>query len=325
MRLVVLRGITCLGHSAMVTKADQLCCFFSDFFTLIATVISVYIECISSLFFQRVEESVKGKVVVVTGAGHGLGKELVTLFAERGARVALIDINKVNNEKTAQEINLKKYEGKAVPYTCDISKDDELKRTFSLIKNALGPIDILINNAGIVQCKPIMELSSEGIKKTFDVNVFPQFTAIRCVLPDMIERKSGHIVSVASIAGLIGTSYLADYCASKFALVGMMKALDIELHANRANPNIHLTTICPVAMATGMFKAPKTRFESIFPIYDAASAAEQTVHSILTKEPFVCVPKRVEYAYRLLCLLPSKVVVALQEFFQYGCEPHKND
>lgn len=314
-----------MATNSRQTFQSQLATFAVDFFHLIYTVVTVYIDCICSIFHKREEENAKGKVVVVTGAGHGFGKEIANLFASKGSSVALIDINRANNEKAAQDINLKKYEGKAMPFTCDISKEDELKRVFSLIKNSLGPVDILINNAGIVQCKSILDLSTEGIKKTFDVNVYPQFTAIRCVLPDMIERNRGHIVSVASIAGLLGTANLTDYCASKFALVGLMKALDIELHANGANQNIHLTTICPLTMATGMFKAPKTRFNFLFPIVEATDAAEQAVHSILTKEPLVIIPKKVEYAYRLFGLFPTKVCLALQEFLQYGVDSHKQE
>ena len=317
------------SHIKMATPSEPLQVtvtkFIIDLVTLVATVVNVYSDCILSLFRKRSEVPVANRVVVITGAGHGFGKEMANLFASRGASVALIDINKVNVENAAAEIKSHKYSSRVAAFTCDISRENELKQTFSLIKNSLGPIDILINNAGIVQCKPILNLSTEGIKRTFDVNVIPQFTAIRCVLPDMIARKQGHIVSVASIAGLLGTSNLTDYCASKFALVGMMKALDIELHANGENADIHLTTVCPVTMSTGMFKAPKTRFNFIFPIVDVADAAEQAVHSILTKEPLVIVPKKVEYAYRVFCLLPSRVSLALQEFFQYGVDSHKVD
>lgn len=302
----------------------------SEFLKLVIEIIrltfvwmKIVAECFVSVFVPRTEKSVQGKLVVITGAGHGLGKEMATLFAGKGASLALIDINEDNVKDVAAGLSSLSSTGqKIMPYVCDVRSEKTVKEVFDKIKKDIGPIDILINNAGIVACKPFLELTPDAIERTFQVNTFAHFWSIRAVLPDMLERNDGHIVCIASIAGLLGTANLSDYCASKFAVVGMMNALQQELHSTGKNKGIQLTTVCPVTMSTGMFKAPKTRFESIFPVADPTEVAEKAVHSILTDERMVWVPKHLEYFYRLAWLYPTKFRDHLQSFTSYGVDPH---
>ena len=158
------------------------------------------------------------------------------------------------------------------------------------------------------------------------MNVFAHFWTIQSVLPDMKKRGSGQIVAVSSIAGVLGTANLTDYCASKFAIIGLMKSLEQELHPIAGvNKDIHLTTVLPLAMTTGMFHSPRTRFESVFPVIDAVTVAEKAVNAILTNQSQVFVPKQAEYFYRIGHILPTRVNEALQSFFQYGVDPHKDE
>lgn len=292
----------------------------ADILNLVLTILWVYVDCLKSLIIGRKEKSVQGKVVVITGAGHGLGKEMAILLAERGAHLALIDINEENVQEVA--IGLKDQAIKVDCHVCDVRSQKAVEDTFAKIKQSLGPVDILINNAGIVSCKPFNELTKDNIERTFQVNVFAHFWTIRSVLPDMLQRGEGHIAAISSIAGVMGTANLTDYCASKFAIVGLMKSLEQELHETGQNQDIHLTTVLPLAMTTGMFHAPKTRFESVFPVVDPTTVATKAVNAILTNQTQVFVPKAAEYFYRLGHIFPTRISDALQSFFQYGVDPH---
>ena len=181
----------------------------ADILNLVLTVLWVYVDCLKSLIISREEKSVHGKVVVITGAGHGLGKEMAFLLAEKGAALALIDINQENVEEVAN--GLKDLTTKVEFHVCDVRSQEAIAATFAKIKESLGPVDILINNAGIVSCKPFTELTNNNIERTFQVNVFAHFWTIRAVLPDMIERGEGHIAAISSIAGVLGTANLTDY------------------------------------------------------------------------------------------------------------------
>lgn len=288
---------------------------------LILQIIGTYFESIYYLVMGHEKKSVQNSLVAITGSGHGLGKEMALIFSSLGAKVALIDVNQENNEKVASEI--RGGGGTCFPFKCDIRDESQVLKTMARIKQEAGSdIDILINNAGITNCLPINTMTSDQIKRTFEVNVLPQFWTIRAVLPSMIKRGSGHIVAIASIAGLLGTANLTDYCASKFAVIGLMTALEKEI--GDKNPGIHLTTVCPLSIATGMFKAPKTRFEAVFPICETRFVAEEAVSAILRNRTLVTVPKSAILFHKIGNIIPLKANQILQNFFEYGVEPHIN-
>ena len=119
------------------------------------------------------------------------------------------------------------------------------------VRSAAGEVDVLVNNAGIVSGRPLLELSDERIERTFAVNTLALFWTSKAFLPAMTARGSGHIVTVASAAGLIGTARETDYAASKFAAVGFNEALRLELR--RSAPGVKTTLVCPYYIDTGMF------------------------------------------------------------------------
>ncbi|KAG1663660.1 Retinol dehydrogenase 10-B [Nymphon striatum] len=132
-------------------------------------------------------------------------------------------------------VRLSEAEGaEAHPYVCDVTNNDAITKIANDVKKDVGPVDILINNAGIVQGKSFMETTEEDLRKTFAVNTFLTFSGKTCkeFLPEMMERNSGHIVTISSVAGRFGTGGLTDYCASKFACAGFHESLLLELIGN---------------------------------------------------------------------------------------------
>lgn len=265
--------------------------------TLIYQIVAIYLQSLLYLIIGKPEKDLNGQIVVITGAGHGLGRELALELSQLKCKIALLDVNLANCQKVENEINCAGKLSKS--YRCDVTNKEMVSKVFKLIEKDLGKVDILINNAGITHCKPFSQLNAEQIYKTFNVNTFSHFWTIHEVLPNMIKTGSGHIVAISSIAGLIGTANCVDYCASKFAIVGIMESLDKEVHADEKNSQIHLTTICPLIMNTGMFQFPKTRFSSIFPICTANYSAKQVIKAIRCNDSLITIPRSAIIFHRL--------------------------
>lgn len=271
--------------------------FIIELIQLIVSVLLIYGQSLKNLLLGKPKKNISGQVALVTGAGHGLGRELAIQLAGQGAKVALLDINKDNCDSVCREIS--KSGGIVKSYHCDVTKEEMTQSVVRRVAQDLGAIDILVNNAGITHCRPFIELNSQQIRKTFEVNTFSHFWSISAVLPEMIKRNHGHIVAISSIAGLLGTANVVEYCASKFAVNGLMVSLEKELHADGANDGIHFTTICPLIMNTGMFKKPKTRFSSLLPICNAEDVARSTLKAILRNDSMITVPESAMAIYRI--------------------------
>ena len=139
----------------------------------------------------------------------------------------------------------------------------------------------------------------------------------------MLERQTGQIVAISSIAGLIGTTNLVDYCASKFAVTGMMEALQREFECSNRD-YIKLTTICPIGFASGMFKAVQSRFEWLLPLLTLEYTADSCLDAILAEDNLVSIPRNTYYIFYLgQKLMPSLGLKALRRFIEYEVGEHK--
>ncbi|OTF77687.1 hypothetical protein BLA29_000927 [Euroglyphus maynei] len=177
------------------------------------------------------------------------------------------------------------------------------------VQNDVGPVDILINNAGIVIGKNILDLTDEQIQKTMMVNVISHFFIIRAFLPKMIERKSGHIVTIASLAGELGAAMLTDYCASKFAAVGMEQSLKLELAKANLDGQIKTTVVKPWLISTGMFNGFDPGF---IPPLNPEYVARKIIEAILLDQPVVIVPWYLEFLMNLEDIYSSDPVVCYE-------------
>lgn len=183
------------------------------FLNLIANIVYVYLDVVVRFFIVSKEKSIKSQNVLITGSGHGLGREMAHKFAAEGANLILVDINAANNELVRQEILKcgKNNSIKVFAYSYDIRREDQVADLARVVKQDVGDVDILVNNAGIVQCLPFLELSPTMVERTFQVNTMAHIWTIKHFLPSMIERQRGHIVAISSIAGIIGGKFLTDY------------------------------------------------------------------------------------------------------------------
>jgi all-trans-retinol dehydrogenase (NAD+) len=255
-------------------------------------------------------KDVTNKLILVTGGVSGIGRLMAFDFARRGGRVAVWDL-----DAAALEIMETEAAGEGLfvsGMVCDVSDRAAVARQAKALVQKLGPVDILINNAGIVSGKKLLEIQEEKIIQTINVNVLSLFWTTRAFLPAMMERNSGHIVTIASAAGLIGVKGLSDYSAGKFAAVGFDESLRMELRHTKSA--IATTVVCPYFIDTGMFNGVKTRFPLLLPILSGESAARRIVKAILKNKKRLIMPRFV-CATLFLRLFPPGVIDYMADFF----------
>lgn len=199
-------------------------------------------------------KDLKGKTALITGGAGGLGFEVALRLAEAGCAIALWDLDAGRLDEAAKR--LRKEGVKAHGYVVDVTDLAAVKRAAKKVRADLGPVDILDNNAGIVYHANFLEAREEDLNRIVDVNLKAIFWCTKVFLPSMIERGSGHIVMIASAAGLLGTPGMASYSATKHAVVGFSESLRLELRKDGVS-GVGITIVCPSFIATGMFDGAK--------------------------------------------------------------------
>ena len=183
----------------------------------------------------------ENKVTVITGAGSGIGAAIARAFVAEGARTALLDVNLPAVEELAAELG-----GDAAAFAADVTELDQLEAAADAVSERFGGIDALVNNAGIRIVKSFLDHTEEDWRRILDVNLTGQFLAAKAVVPHLITRGKGKVVNVASIAGIGGRPNRVAYVAAKFGIVGLTRALAMDLSAN----NICVNAVCPSMIAS---------------------------------------------------------------------------
>lgn len=191
-------------------------------------------------------QNLTGKNALITGAGRGIGRATAIAFAKEGINVGLIGRTAANLEKVANELS--EYGVNVTMATADVSDNKSVLAAVEHIKSELGPIDILINNAGIGKFGKFLELSPEEFKNIIDVNLMGVYYVTRAVLPEMIKRESGDIINISSTAGQKGAPLTSAYSASKFGLLGLTESLMLEVRKH----NIRVSALTPSTVATDL-------------------------------------------------------------------------
>ncbi len=216
----------------------------------------------------------KTSVAVVTGAGRGIGRAIAVELGRLGASVVLSARSRTDLEQTADTIG-----ANASVMPADVRKKDDVHRLFEHTNRTFGPVDILVNAAGLGIFGPVRDFKDEDFENLVETNLRGIFFTSRFVLPSMIERKKGHIINIASIAGKVGSANRAVYCATKFAVVGFTESLAEEVRQY----GVRAAVICPGSTDTGFSSAEtagKARERMLRP-EDIAHA----VKMLVTQEP----------------------------------------
>ncbi|XP_078718835.1 epidermal retinol dehydrogenase 2 [Lampetra fluviatilis] len=295
--------------------------FLLETLMVMAMSIVYWLECLFRCVVPPRRKSVAGQVVLVTGAGSGLGRLMALSLARLGATLVIWDVNRAANEETAQLI---REEGDGVEgderkprvhaYSVDCSRREDVYRVADLVKRDVGDIDILVNNAGIVTGRKFIDSPDELLQKTMDVNIMAHFWTYKAFLPAMVANDHGHLVSIASSAGLIGVNGLADYCASKFAAVGFAESVALEMLA-LGKFGVKTTIVCPYFINTGMFNGCATKWPRLMPILDQHYASNKIIDAILREQVQLVMPRSLYGMMALKNIIPVKLGVLLGNYF----------
>jgi len=261
--------------------------FFLDLLAFLGRLIVLSFASLVELFTLK-KKSVKGELVLITGAGSGLGRLLSLKFAKLGANLVLWDINEEGVNKVKEEVLALGVRCHA--YSCDVSKRENVYKTAKQVQKDAGDVTILINNAGIVTGKTLLEADDNLIEKTFNVNTVAHFWTIKSFLPSMLNNNHGHIVTIASAAGMVGVTGLVDYCASKYGAVGLDESLRMELTKLGKN-GVHTTCVCPYYINTGMFDGVQTKYPFLLPILEPNYVTDKIIDAVLYNQQVIALPK----------------------------------
>lgn len=246
--------------------------------------------------------SLSGTHVLITGAGSGIGRLMALGAARRGARhLVLWDVNLASAKEVAGEV--KELGAQALAMSVDVSKKTSVNTAATKVLEKIGHLDVLINNAGVVSGKHFLDLDERDITLTYNVNTFALYWTIQAFLPSMLERDTGRLVTIASAAGLAGSSKLTDYSGSKHAAVGFMESLRAELRDSGSS--VSTLTVNPFYINTGMFDGVKSG-SPLLPIQDPDVATTAILNAVESTKRELLLPGMV-YSVRVFRLLPTAV------------------
>jgi NAD(P)-dependent dehydrogenase (short-subunit alcohol dehydrogenase family) len=191
----------------------------------------------------RSSDDLTGRVALVTGAAHGLGREIAGLFVKRGARVVIADLDAEGAQDAAGTLG-----GEAArAVACDVTSSDEVAAAVETATSAFGGLDVLVNNAGVEIVEPLFEQSEEEFWRLMEINVKGVWLGMKHALPALTESR-GSIVNMASIAGIGGAPLFGSYCASKAGVVQLTRVAALELR----EVGIRVNAVCPGFVGTAM-------------------------------------------------------------------------
>lgn len=255
---------------------------------------SVLRACSLTAYCNRVSV-IENSTILVTGAARGLGRQIALACASRRATVILWDIDAEQLAATAADV-ARVATAPPRAYRCDVADREMVAETARRVVAEAGRVDILINNAGVMSGRRLLDCSDQQIEHTMAVNTMSLFWTCRAFLPGMIAASRGHLVTVASAAGLLGVAGLVDYCASKWAAVGFDDALRMELR--RIAPRLRTTIVCPYLIDTGLTQGISPRFPRLTPRLQPDAVAARIVRAIARDERRLIMPP-------LMRLLPA--------------------
>ncbi len=221
----------------------------------------------------------EGKIVLITGASRGIGRELALAFAERGAHLALAARSQDQLLAVASECGARRLGVQTLTVPTDVTDEAQLQRLVRAVLDRYGRIDILVNNAGILQGGALLDIGPDSIRKHLEVNVLAAMRLTQLVLPYMLQQNSGHIVNLASEAGRVAVPFMIPYSVTKHALIAFGDGLRREL----VGTGVHVLTVSPSFTDTDLIaEASKAWRRMGFRMLTAGFVAQRTLAGIVT-------------------------------------------
>ncbi|HJG42309.1 SDR family oxidoreductase [Bifidobacterium pullorum] len=265
---------------------------------------------------MKADQYYAGACVVITGAGSGIGRLMALRIVEEGGRVAIWDINGEAARTTADMANAQvgadPSDPKAIAFTVDVTDNAAVQQAAADTIDALGRVNVLINNAGVVSGAPFEDLTEQQIRRTFAVNVLSLFWTTKAFMPALKKQQRAAIVTVASAAGIVAVARQTDYAASKFAAVGFTSSLRSEL--KKAGSHIRTLTVCPYYIDTGMFEGVTTKFPLLLPILKEQAVADRIVEAVAKGRERLIMPPFAAVA-GFVAALPPKIADPIYGIF----------
>ena len=244
--------------------------------------------------------SLGGQVVAITGGARGIGRATAAALIAQGARVAIGDIDASLAERTAQELGVG-----TVGLPLDVTDRTSFDKFLQEVESRLGPLDVLVNNAGIMPIGPFVEESDATAQRMIDINLHGVIYGSKLALERFLPRGRGHLVNIASMAGKTGIPGGATYCATKHAVVGLSETLRTEFR----DSNIDVSVVMPVVVNTELGSGlAQTRAIKVMQPEDVADAI---VEALQTGRFDVYVPKSMNATVRLTAIVPRRVAEAI--------------
>ena len=272
---------------------------------------------------RRRAERLRGKTVVITGSSRGLGLALAEEFGRQGARIVLTARDPGELSRALQlllEIEAVAGPQDTLVIPADLRKQEDAENLIQRVTDSWGPVDVLVNNAGIITVGPAENQSMQEFRDVMEANFFTGLNCTLSVLPAMLKRKTGTIVNITSIGGKVAVPHLLPYTASKFAAVGFSEGL----HAEMRSKGVHVLTVCPGLMRTGshvnaLFTGNAEREYRWFSLgatmpgvsASARSAARRIVRAVLSRETEIFITPQAELAGRLAAVSPGVTAMAM--------------
>lgn len=238
---------------------------------------------------------IAGKVVAITGAARGIGKATAQALVTRGARVAIGDLDPAMTEQAAEEIG-----HGTVGLPLNVTDRESFAAFLEEAERQLGPVDVLVNNAGIMPMVRFLEETPESIERQFAVNVMGVINGMQLVMPGMLKRGRGHVVNVSSSAGKFGAPGLANYCGTKHAVVGITDSVRTETLDSGIDFSLVMPAIVETELSTGMPKIRGVKNQT------PQDIADGIVEAIETGRYEVWCPRRLSPLYRVKSVLPTR-------------------
>ncbi|XP_066995549.2 short-chain dehydrogenase/reductase family 16C member 6 [Anabrus simplex] len=262
----------------------------------------ILLKCLLNKLFPPEEKNLQGEVVLVTGAGQGLGRELAWRFAHEGCVVICVDVNASTNSATVDRLLQEGFHARGYAY--DVSDRCQVQELAERVLQDVERVDILVNNAAILHTfnAPGKDIT-QRVESFFRINTLSHFWTTQAFLPGMLERDHGHIVAISSMAALIGLGSAVSYSSSKSAISGMMMSLSEELRIS-GHQNIKTTCVFPYLISTPLQSCFKT-FK--LPPMSVEYAAEEIIQGMKHEVQWFVLPHYMGPLVNFLRMLPKEM------------------